>query len=224
VFDLNPPATPAHAAGTADAVHGDPATPALPLCEIRIGGRPQTNGWVAAQFCAEPPALIRPVLPWLTAPDPLLYRSRQVLRLVPDDVRSLLLERGDSKQKVECDEKGLFLPPPGTNAIVNASGVRLRVEELSRLRAEGLVTENTTALAEYGLDRPAATLTVTLRGEQGIAKVLMIGRSSPAGVYAMIRGQNLVFLLDPALAGRLQSDLYTEPPPAAGVVPPPPPK
>lgn len=188
---------------------------------LRIGARPVTNGWWAAQWGGEPPVLLRPPMPSLLSPNPLLYRSREVLRIDPNTVRSLTLAKDGAEQRVERSGPAEWRPPAGENTAVDIVGVRLRISELCRLQALGLISEQTTPDASYGMDHPSATLTITLAGDQGMSKTLIIGNSTEAGVYAMIRGQNLVFMLDAALASRLKDDLYVRPAPSANTSPPP---
>jgi hypothetical protein len=193
--------------------------PAGGVRELRVGNVPQTNGWFAATFAGEPPALIRPPLPSLLSPNPLLYRSRTVFPVAPEEVRALILVREGREQRIERDAQGVWSLPAGASGMIDPDDIRRRVANLQTLRAAALTAENPESIAEYGLDAPVASFTVVLRGEQGISKTLLIGRSTAEGAYAMIRGHGLVFLLDVQNAEELQRSLYQTPPPAAAAPP-----
>jgi hypothetical protein len=47
-------------------------------------------------------------------------------------------------------------------------------------------------LSPYGLDEPTAALTIDLDPDFGVSKTLLLGEATDGGVYAMIRGQDLV--------------------------------
>ena len=46
------------------------------------------------------------------------------------------------------------------------------------------------------------------RGEAGLAKTLLFGRATPEGVFGLVRGQDLVFLLDARVADTLRAPLW----------------
>lgn len=157
--------------------------------------------------------------PRYTAADPLLYRDREVLRIRPTDVQSLELVRGGATQTVERAANGVFAAAAGGVA-VDPAAVERRLAAFADLQAQAFVAQNTTNLAEYGLQSPEASITLGLRGEAGLAKTLLLGRTVPAGVHALVRGQDLVFLLDPRLADSLRADLWKKPtvaPPSVAV-------
>jgi hypothetical protein len=182
--------------------------------ELRIGHVPVTNGWFAAVFAGEPPALIRPPLPSLVSPNPLLYRSRTVFSVSPEELRALVLVRDSREQRIERDAQGVWSLPSGVSGLIDPDDIRRRVDRLQALRAVAFTAEAPESLADYGLDAPAVSFTAVLRGEQGISKTLLIGRSTPEGAYAMIRGHALVFFLAAEDVEWLQRGLYQAPPPA----------
>jgi hypothetical protein len=83
---------------------------------------------------------------------------------------------------------------------------------LHPLVAVDLVEENPADLARYGLGTPAAALVVGLTGDAGIAKTLLLGGAAGASHrYAMMQGQDVVFLVDEEIRDRLTAPLYENP-------------
>lgn len=138
--------------------------------------------------------------------DPLVYYDRTVLSLLPEDVRSITIENG-RRQSVVRDEEGAFICGPEQPGVVMGAVVTNILTETSNLRAALFAEENPESLEAYGLDQPAATLTLGLTGEAGISKALLFGGEIEKGVFAMIRGQDTVFIVSQALRDRLLSDL-----------------
>jgi len=142
--------------------------------------------------------------------DPLTYKSRTVLKLDLDSIQSITLKRGDMVQTLVRNSEGMFQPDlggQGLDARTMPQGSRL--EALSLLRCEGYVASGDFEASQYGLEDPTCTLTLGLTAEEGISKSLLIGKPKDENtVYARIRGQDVVFLLDRKLAGIVCSDLY----------------
>lgn len=156
--------------------------------------------------------LVRTKAPGYFSPDALRFRDRSILSLPADEIGGLILARAGVEQRIVRGATNEFVTAEGDPLPAAAVAARLRL--LASLRAASLVAENPAELISYGLDPPAATLTVTLRGEAGLARSLLFGRTTPEGVLATLRGQELVFLLDAATAGALQAELYARPAPA----------
>jgi hypothetical protein len=156
--------------------------------------------------------LIRTKAPGFLSPDALRFRDLAVLAIPTEEVGGVILARPGFEQRVVRGATNEFVTAEGDPIPGAAVAAKLRI--LAALRASALVAENPAEMIAYGLDPPAATLTVTLRSGAGLARSLLFGRSVPGGVHAAIRGQDLVFLLDPATAGVLQADLYARPAPA----------
>ena len=72
------------------------------------------------------------------------------------------------------------------------------------------------ASADTWPDRPALTLTLGLTGERGIQKSIAMGfRAETDGIFAMVQGQDVVFVLDRKLVEMLTRDLVRAAPAAA---------
>lgn len=188
------------------------ATNGVAAATIFVAGvQPHPQGWLAAAFSDERPVWIRPPSPSLLSPQPLLYRSREVLSLATNDVQSLTWSRDGREQTVERDGAGAWGIRAGAQGVLEMGRIQARVMELTRLRAMSLVADRPASLQEYGLDSPATTLTLSWGREEKSSKTLLFGRATPEGTFVMIRGQSVVFLLDSALSQRLQEELYTAP-------------
>lgn len=124
--------------------------------------------------------------------DPLAYRSRDVLAVVPDDVTAVELAfGGQTWRHVRDPETG------GWNG--SAAWIADLLAGLAPLRAEALV--DSASPAARGLDRnaPFLTLTLQLAGQTGLATTLWIGPELvPGGPrLATLRGRELLFTLSP---------------------------
>jgi hypothetical protein len=149
-------------------------------------------------------------LAWLDAScvDPLLYRDRTMLALTPDHVRRVTVSSSAGEQGV-TRESGRAWSCLGTGQIEPAMDAIERVLfAAANIRAVRIEAHNPKSLEGYGLDAPAATVTFGLRGEDGIQKSLLIGQADEDGrVYAVVRGQDVVFLIPATLAKLLSQPL-----------------
>lgn len=145
---------------------------------------------------------------------PLDYRDREVLAVLPEDVRSIAVRRNEERQTIERSKDGAFVTADGTAVDEDAANDLLDV--VQHLRAVRYVAEAPLNLARYGLEEPAAVLTFGLRGDKGIEKSLLFGgddeEGGEGGVYAMIRGGDVVFVVEKAMRAMLERDLYAAPP------------
>ena len=139
--------------------------------------------------------------------DPLVYYDREVLRLQPEDIRTIDVQRKGTQQTVAADEEGRFRPDPADAGELLRAVIDNILHDVNPLRVEGYVTENATDLLQFGLDESAAAIMFGLTAEAGISKTLLIGSEATLeGVFATIRGQDAVFVLSRTVADRLLSD------------------
>jgi len=153
-------------------------------------------------------------LAWITnnCVDPLAYRDRVMLALKPGDVHSITLKLNGSEQCVVRDDADEWVPFNGERATVNHDAVGRTLLTVNNLRALRIEARNPESLVTYGLDDPSMVLTFGLQGEAGIEKSLMTGfRSRTDGIFAMVRGQDIVFVLEAGLVDRLASHVLNEP-------------
>lgn len=189
-----------------------PGTNAVSGATLRIAGvKPHPEGWIAAVFGDEIPVWIRPPPPSFLSPQPLLFRSRDVLSLEPGALRSIARIRNGIEQRVERDPSGAWGFPAGAQGVIEGGRIEALGAEVSKLRAEALIADRPASLEEYGLENPVTILTLTLDGDEKTSRTLLFGRSTSQGTYVTIRGQDLVFLIGNPLAERLQADLYLSP-------------
>ncbi|NCC50262.1 MAG: DUF4340 domain-containing protein [Spartobacteria bacterium] len=140
--------------------------------------------------------------------DPLFYRSRRVLNLDETEIRRVTLKCGDREQTVaRADADSPFVAAdPAIEVDVNVVEAIIRIG--SRLDASSFVIKDPRDLTIFGLDEPRVTLTFGLRGGAGISKAILIGNDSYGGeVYAMVRGQDVVFKLDKSIEKVLTRDV-----------------
>ncbi|MDA0577614.1 MAG: DUF4340 domain-containing protein [Verrucomicrobia bacterium] len=142
--------------------------------------------------------------------DPLLYRDRIMLSVPADDVQRMTLTKGAITQTVTRVD-GPWRATPETNEVARAV-IEDTLFFVSNLRALRAVAINSTNAAAYGLDGGATTLTLGLKGEQGILKTIVLGAPAGAeGRYAMVKGQDVVFTLTNAVVELLARNLYAPP-------------
>jgi hypothetical protein len=193
------------------------AVPGEDAQTLLVSGQPRPSGRLAARLEHEatPYEIPAAALTNLTA-DPLVFRSRDILMLNAADVLKLTLVRGGATQVVErasaTNDFAVVTPAKGP-----AEG-NLVAEVLSTfcfLRAQSLVAADDKELGKYGLLQPELALMLSLKGDASLAKTVLIGGATAGGRYAMIRGQDVVFVLDEPAALLLTRDWLKPAAPAA---------
>lgn len=145
---------------------------------------------------ASPPHLIDLPL------DPFLYRSREVLSILPADVEAIQVRTADqSFSFARRSSTGEWAP--------NAPWVEPLCAQLAPLRAQAIFARQDTG--DMGFDAPQVALTIRLRGQTGLAATLLVGaETTPDGPrWATLRGRDYIFTLAPEVVAALC------PPPAA---------
>lgn len=129
--------------------------------------------------------------------DALFYRDREVLRVATGEVVRVTRQAAGSEVVLERNPLGRFQPVRPAGGTADASALAALLDAVSHLRCAFFVEANPRDLATYGLATPAATLELGLRGGAGLARAVLLGQpAGNGGVYAMIRGQDVVFVLD----------------------------
>lgn len=145
--------------------------------------------------------------------DPLYFRHREVLALTSNDIVGVMVVAGKRQQTLIRNEDGVFRPAE-SQFVLNETALQTLLMALQELHAERFVAEQPADLGAYGLDKPTAQLTLDLRSDLGIRKTILFGASAgPSEVYAMVRGQDLVFTINTAVMSVLLPDLYRTPTP-----------
>ncbi len=153
-------------------------------------------------------------LGWLTDElvDPLTYRDRVMLAINPGDVRSLSLTLNGVQQSIMRDEEGQWIPSTrGGKMMVDFDVVDRTLMMIRNLKAIRIETREHKQADSFGLDNPIMSLKFGLKGDAGIEKSLMTGfRSRTDGIYAMVHGQDLVFVLDAETVSLLARAILVE--------------
>ena len=140
--------------------------------------------------------------------DALAFFDRTILAVPAETVQRISLSRPGVEQSVSRAAGGPWSPAARSQRILDTQRIDDFLSTLANLRALRIEKRNPENLASYGLDAPAATITIGLSGREGIQKSVLIGfRAGTEGVYAMVRGQNVVFVMAMDVAERLSQDL-----------------
>lgn len=140
--------------------------------------------------------------------DPLAYRDNVVLSMEPTAVTKIILRKNNVTQTVARENVGPWLPVAPAVGPVNLTIITALLEKTARLQAMRFERSTRNDLGIYGLKDPRASLTFVLSGQEGIQKTLVLGEASEdPGVYGMIQGQEVVFILPRALADQLLQDI-----------------
>ncbi len=103
----------------------------------------------------------------------------------PKDVLTLTIKRKDDTVKLQRAGEGWeMLEPVKTRA--NAGAVNETVTGLATARVDREIDPNPAKLADFGLDTPAATVTLEVKG-QAAPLTLAVGGKNPTGVWVYAR-------------------------------------
>jgi hypothetical protein len=201
---------------------GAAGTTAPPVERLLVSSLPAKDGYVLARFeqadtvfrlPADTLARLGP-----SPGDPLAYRDRRMLAIPPEAVSRLSRVRAGQEQTVVRDTDGNWTavaPPNRAPSLDAVTHILAALTSLRALRIEYHGPENTDA---YGLNETATVLTVGVSAGQGIRKSLLMGyRAKTDGIYAMVQGQDVIFVLEKGLVARLTADLVV--PAAEGAAP-----
>ena len=141
---------------------------------------------------------------------PLFYRDPVALAINPDEIRRLTLTTASGEQTVERAS--------ATNSFQASSAVKVddaaiarTLAALKQVNAIDYVAEEPESLDMWGLATPRATLTIGLSGQGALGKSVILGEDAgPGSVFAMVRGQGLVFTLSKELRDQLLTPLYVK--------------
>ncbi len=140
--------------------------------------------------------------------DPRPYMDRRMFEIEPSQVRRISLARSGREDTVTVGSDGVWLvdSPPDGKVIKGAIPELLSLAV--SLRAERIESMNATKVLEYGIDESSPRITFGLTGTNGIQKTLLLGGACGTnGIYSMIQGQDMVFVLKKGLAQALSRPL-----------------
>lgn len=138
--------------------------------------------------------------------DPLFYRDPVVLELSPAQIEKISVRTGDAEQSVRKTETGTF-SSENPRRILQSGPLSDLMWSLNDLRVERYVAFNPESLTPYGLDQPHTSLTITLSGTNALGRIILLGAPADGGRFAMIQGQDIVFILSDETAQTLTTEL-----------------
>lgn len=144
--------------------------------------------------------------------DPLAYMDCRMLDVVPQQVRRITLVRQGREETVTSGQDGAWSvdSPPEGQIVEGAIPALLALA--SDLQAERIHSVVSTNLAPYKLDESAIRVTFGLSGAGGIQKTVLVGGTDGRdGVYAMVQGRDVVFVLKKDVATAIVRSLVTAP-------------
>lgn len=144
--------------------------------------------------------------------DPLPYMDCRMLGLKPDQIRRISSARKGREETVTLSDDGVWTvdsPPEGQ---VADGAIPAMLGLAAELRADRVESVSSTNAVLYRLDDSAPRVTFGLSGTNGIRKTILIGGDNGHdGVYAMLQGQDVIFILRRETAEALSKPLVTTP-------------
>ena len=142
--------------------------------------------------------------------DSLYFRDPVILALEGGDIRSLSRSVNGEQQTVERTSATTEFKAMAGQA-VDTAGVSNVLAALQQVSAQDFVVEDPEVLETWGLAQPRAALSIGLSGQGALGKAIIIGDDAgPDTVFAMLRGQGLVFTLPKRVRDHLLSNLYQQ--------------
>jgi hypothetical protein len=188
----------------------DPANPATVCLRVSAVG-PETNLLYAlVQGGRDVMALPAAVAahPALEIANSLAFLDRTVLAVPSAQIQKVSVVAGLREESVLRDDSGAWSRAEAPNRQVNRDAVESLLFCVANLRSLRVESSAPADLSPYGLDQPVLIVTLRLTGEAGIQKTLMVGKGvEGAGAYAMVKGQDMVFVLGPDAVRILAADL-----------------
>jgi len=137
--------------------------------------------------------------------NPLAYMDRQILSLEPSDVIKLSLTRRGQVQSVERNVAGNWIvcgasatnDNSGTDYVVNSKVIDDVLLALTNIRATRIESTEPSNPSAYGFDTSETRLSAVVKGDKALQKTLIFGfKSGTDGIYTMLRGTDVLFVLD----------------------------
>jgi len=137
--------------------------------------------------------------------DPLFFRVRTVLQIDPTQIKKITQKEGEEESCVRNTEN-TFTSPDQTQR-VNSEAVFELISHLMDLQATSYVAFNPNTLEPYGLNKPSFRLSVTLNGADTLGRVVLLGHATDGGRFAMVQGEEIVFIVTDKIAQALTQKL-----------------
>jgi hypothetical protein len=131
------------------------------------------------------------------------WRDRAIMAVKRDDMEQLEIRQGDSLVEVVCSENCGKIPDDRwqlkqpLEAKADAVKVRTLLRNLEELKAKSFMTEAATDLSSYGLDHPAAQISIRLK-EPAQPVTILLGREDvdKGGRYLKLAERPAVYLIE----------------------------
>lgn len=138
-----------------------------------------------------------------------LYRDKTVLDLEPSSIIRISLDISGSRHVAEFDrDKNEWRLVEPAERRVNNAAIKQILGFATNLQALRFLPQDQRPTEAYGFKQPRAVLTLGLREEDGISKSLLFGDiSEDLGVYAMLQGQDVVFVVDKTMVESILNGL-----------------
>jgi len=145
--------------------------------------------------------------------DPLEFKDRWLWQLRKEEIQKISVKTAaQPRQVVERRADGTFFAPGGTNGMVRVDGAAVErlLNDLETVSTTSYVAYNPRDLSIYGLAEPSVVLHMGLAGTNQLGRVLLVGEEAAQGFYAMVKGRDVVFILDKSLVEILSADLLMQ--------------
>ena len=140
-----------------------------------------------------------------TFASPLFFKNRTVLQINPSQIEKIVQQSGENECRVQSTEN-TFTAADRTQRLDSEALFELTTE-LTALNTKRYVAFNPDALEPYGLSEPPFRLTITLSGTDTLGRVILLGKTTDEGRFAMVQGQDIVFVLSDETAQALTRNL-----------------
>ncbi len=142
--------------------------------------------------------------------DPNDLRDKRVCRLDPtDDATKIEIVQGKVEVVLEKKDADWKIVKPAEEK-ADQSTTKDFLDALDKLETEGWAADKATDLAKYGLAEPASTITVTLKDDKGVRKVLL-GKKDEKGQHLYAKRD----ISDPILLVKSDFERHLAAPPIA---------
>lgn len=119
------------------------------------------------------------------------------------DVTEISYKKQEGEMKF-VEQDGSWIYPADEKVALDQSKVTSLVDNLSEVKAERIL-ENPDALADYGLEEPAYTL--TLKDGNGSETILSIGNATGDSYYAKKEGSDTVYTISSTFVESMEFDI-----------------
>lgn len=163
---------------------------------VEFGEKTPTGGDLYARIPGEKRVFLVPsYLDSTFNKTPFALRDKVILKI--DRQKADALELAEGPTNIQLAKKGsdwLIVKPLAARA--DFAAVESSLERVGSAQMVGITEDNATNLAKYGLDKPSATITVSMGSSRA---TLLLGKTENAVVYAKDATRPMVFTVAPTL-------------------------